>query len=1272
MSPETSGTSARRDGRDPACGAVTRQTHPLRRDPLDAIRLSRPLLHIHPASRADTLVHALGDLLVTPAADPFAREVVGVPTRGVERWLTQTLATRLGSTTTDRRDGIVANVAFPSPREIVDDAIAAATGIDRDADPWSRARMTWALLATVDAHLGEEWLAILRDHLRDSAGIAADDALPEHEAPRRLVAVRHLAGLYDRYALHRPAMLHAWARGEDVDGSGATLHPEAAWQAELWRQLRTRIDAPDPAERLDAAVATICDTSTPLDLELPPRLSLFGLTRLPPAHLAILRALAARHEVHLFLLHPSPALWEAVAARLATADHEAAATAQARREDDPTAGLARNRILASWGRDARELQVVLGAGKARVVHAHPGDGSADVPAGTLVPPDDGAAEVPAGTLLQRLQADVRADVAPPGPPRGATGDATTPDQRPLLDPTDRSVELHACHGRARQVEVLRDAILHALREDPTLEPRDVIVMCPDIETFAPLIHATFGAAGAEPTDDPDAPPDLRVRLADRALRQTNPVLGVVGRLLDLATERMTASQVLDLVDRAPVRRRFGLDDDDLARLEDWIAGTGTRWGLDAPHRAPFRLDGLVENTWRTGLDRVLVGVTMTEDGQRLVAGVLPLDDVESGAIDLAGRIAELIDRLDETVTRFQEPRTIADWATELATAADLLTATGPRDEWQRAALDRLLADLAQDAGATAEPRASVRPASVDLPPENGGASTLTAAGRDGGAAGAVAVSTDAADPLLDVGEVRALLDDALAGRSTRANFRTGHLTVCTLQPMRSIPHRVVCLLGLDDDCFPRKSPRDGDDLITADPHVGDHDGRGEDRQMLLDALLAAGDRLVITTTGNDERTNTPCPPAVPVGELLDAIDRTVRTADGTPARAQITVRHPLQPFDPRNFTPGRLTPDQPFGFDPVTLAGARALAQDRHAKPRFLSQPLDPLTDTVVELDDLVRFVEHPARAFLRRRLGVSLSERDDEVHDGLPIDLDHLEQWAIGNRMLQARLAGRTLEETIAAERARGVLPPGAMSTKVVTDLGRNVESVAAAAQQLLDLDAGERTSLDVRVTLPDGRLLSGTVPGVRGTELQLVLYSRLGPKHRLAAWVRFLALTATHPDRAITAATLGRARFGAGREATVSSARIDPLESPEGTTPADHARALLGDLVDLMDRGLSAPAPLVCATSAAYAQAVHRGFQPMRPASSAWTSTYNFDREDKDPEHRLLYGRVHPFENLVRTAPRADEQGDGWDAQQPSRFGRWALRLWTPLLDAETVVDR
>ena len=359
------------------------------------------------------------------------------------------------------------------------------------------------------------------------------------------------------------------------------------------------------------------------------------------------------------------------------------------------------------------------------------------------------------------------------------------------------------------------------------------------------------------------------------------MLGVVAELIDLVDTRLTASQVLGLADREPVRRRFRLDDDDLARMQDWVAESGIRWGLDPEHRAPFKLDSLHANTWRAGLDRMLVGVTITEDEQRLFGGVLPLDDVDSGSIALAGRLAELVDRLQAAIDALTEPKTVDEWASAIASAADELTATSSRDAWQRAELQRLLDDVGEQA-------------------KN-------------------------ASPTISLPELRSLLAERLQGRPTRSNFRTGHLTICTLVPMRSVPHRVVCLLGLDDGVFPRKAPRDGDDLMALDPRIGERDPRAEDRQMLLDALMAATDRLIITYSGNDERTNTPLPAAVPVGELLDVIDATVRTEDGTPARERVIVRHPLQPFDPRNFIRGRLVGDEPWSFDPVTLEGARAL-----------------------------------------------------------------------------------------------------------------------------------------------------------------------------------------------------------------------------------------------------------------------------------------------------------------------------------------------------------
>jgi exodeoxyribonuclease V gamma subunit len=1154
------------------------------------------VLHVHRSARADALADALAGLLAAARGDPFTPEVVAVPTRGMERWLTQWMSATLGARA-GRRDGVCANVLFPSPHRLLTDAVATATGIDPGDDPWLPERAVWTLLDVVDESLGEPWLADLTSYL-GAIDLPAD---PVRQA-RRLATVRHLAGLFDRYSLHRPQMLAAWARGDDADAVGAPLPPGGVWQAELWRRLRARIGCPDLAERAERACERLADD--PALLELPSRLSLFGLTRIPAGHLQILRALANGRDLHLFLLHPSPALWEKVAGA------PPVSAASPRRAADPTIALPANRLLASWGRDAREMQVVLTAPAAGVVDHHHASPSA---------PD---------TLLGRIQQDVRDDRPAPGAPEPGA-----PDLRRLLALEDRSIEIHSCHGRARQVEVIRDAILHTLADDPTLEPRDVIVMCPDVETFAPLIQATFGAGETAYEPDGDerpadhAPPiDLRVRLADRSLRQTNPVLGVVAQLLELAAQRLTASQMLDLADRGPVRRRFRLDDEDVTRLQDWISQAGIRWGLDAPHRAPYKLDGLDSGTWRAGLDRLLLGVTMTEDGQRRFAGVLPLDDVDSRSIDLAGRFTELVARVGQAVESLSARQSLGDWAESIAEAADALTATAGRDRWQRAELQRVLDEMVAEAGGSSAP---------ELAPA----------------------------------EVRAFLAQRLEGRPTRANFRTGHLTVCTLLPMRSVPHRVVCLLGLDDAAFPRKALRDGDDLMLDEPHLGERDPRSEDRQLLLDALLAAGERLIVTYTGNDERTNAPRPPAVPVGELLDTIDATAR-AEAGPARDRVVIRHPLQPFDPRNFTAGVIAGAEPWSFDGVALAGARALDGPRSAAPPFLIAPLPARPGVVVELADLVRFVEHPVRAFMRQRLGISLYAGADDIEDELAVELDALQRWAVGQRLLDARLRGVDERTAILAEIARGTLPPGMLGRPVINELSPIVTAIVAQA----DVEAGGLGTgltgadpVDVRVTLDDGRLVSGTVNGVSGDVLLTTTFSRVAAKHRLAAWARLLALTATSPERPFAAATVGR---GANQD-DVRTARIEPL-SPDTAGRGILAREQLQILVDLYDRGLREPLPLFSKTSAAYALAARRGQDAVAAGAKEWETEWNREHEDRELEHQLIFGGVLTFAEVLAIAPRTREAADAWAPDEDSRFGRYARRLWDGLLAQEQVSAR
>ena len=1126
------------------------------------------MLNLHRSERADVLVDALGDLLVTPLSDPLAPEIVAVPTRGVERWITQRLSHRLG-TSGSGEDGVCANIDFSSPRDLLREIVAVAYGAEPDADPWRPERSVWPIIDLIDRHGEDPALALLQAHLRAATPL---DRRGEIQPVRRFAVARHLSELFDRYSLHRPGMVRSWASATSATSATSETY---AWQAHLWQILRAEIGSPSPAERAINVAQRLVDE--PEASDLPERLSIFGLTRLPATYLEVLTALARHRDVHLWLLHPSGVLWEKVDGA------RPRATGGLRRADDPTGRVAAHPLLRSWGRDSREMQLVLAS------YGAAGGNHREVPERE-------------GSLLSRIQTAIRLDAPPPGPP--CVG---APDLRVGVDPGDRSIQIHACHGKGRQVEVMRDALLHLLDSDPTLEPRDVIVMCPDIDTFAPMIDAAFSLDAAHGGTSDSGTPQLRARLADRSVRQTNPLLAVADELLALAGSRVTASQVMDLASRAPVARRFRFDAGDLALLQRWLPATGIRWGIDADHRLPWALQKLSEGTWDAGLDRLLLGVAMAEEDGRMFSGVLPFDDVPSSEVELAGRLAELVSRLKHAMDALSGLRPVAAWVEALIKSTESLAVAEPGEAWQHEQLQRILSSAAREAaGSKAQ---------------------------------------------LCLAEIRELLDSRLEGRPTRANFRTGDLTFCTMVPMRSVPHRVIGLLGLDDGLFPRHPERDGDDLLIGDPYVGDSDPRSGDRQLLLDALLAATENLVISYSGKDERTNRVRPPAVPIAELLDVIDATARPdSEGNPARSHVVTEHPLQPFDTRNFVVGALIPASAWSHDKVQLAGSLACVNQSPARA-WPHERLPPLVDKVVQLDDLVAFVEHPVRAFLRRRLGLYLRRGADALDDDIPIDLEPLAKWAVGDRMLRAALDGIGTERAAALERARGLLPPGDLASPILDEVRPEVEALLAAAVAAGG-GTGPADSLDVHLELGDGRTLIGTVPGFRTATVLACTYSRLGPKHRIASWVRFLALSVARPEIGVSAVTIGRG----GRRA--------PQVSTFAAVAHDEAQQLLEAVVDLYDRGMREPLPLACATSEAWASARHHGGsrdEANQKAERAWKM------ESSDIEHAEVWSGRSDFDVLYRPELRPDEAAAGWPSAEKSRFASLAGRMWNPVLDHE-----
>lgn len=1013
------------------------------------------MFSLHHADRFDVLLDALARVLAPAPADPFVADVVAVPSAGV---LDAAMA-GLGI-----RHGVVANTEFVFPGALV----ARALGGSPENDPWSIDRLTWYVLEELAA--------------------APVPGMPPTTGSDAWAIARRVADLFDRYGTQRPQLVRAWATGPDdrgiySDGTSilrgdalvaGELGPAHAWQALLWRRVRSRIGVPSPPERLPALLEQLSNGEVePL---LPHRVCVFGLASLSPTMLAVLSALAVQREVHLFVQVPSPAAWASSPHRLGAG--------QVRNEVDVTASVA-HPLLASWGRPALESRALIRAVRDVV----------EIDEGAAVAPD------PRTSVLAAVQHDLRNDVKP--------------HLRAGLDAADGSMQIHACHGETRQLEVLRDALGHLFANDSSLAPHDVLVLCPDLERFAPLVAAVFSRG--------DLP--IPVRVGDRSLTTEDPLARALVSVLSLASGRASLSEMLSFVQMIPVRLARGWSIDDVERLTEWCMELGARWGLDAGFRTEWEVPAEISNgTWRQVVDRLLAGIAMPAPTPRAVpGGTAPFDHVAAEHIPLIGGLADLVARLADLHDDLQHPRPIGAWVELLHELVDGFCEAERDEQWRLQALHADLDDLE---------RAAIRP--------------------DGSACGIQ----------LPLADVVALLRATLGERAGRPRLRSGAVTVTSLVPQRSVPARVVCILGLDDGAV-RSGVFDGDDVLGLRPCVGERHPRYESRHLLLDAVLAAQDRLIITCTGADLTTNKSVPFVVALSELLDVVGATVTltAAGGDPHEgAPIVVRHPRHGFDERLLVGEGLTPmvGGPFTFDRRALdaavarrsAGAESAADE--SSPWAVSDP-GPLATVSVDVESLVAALVNPSRYFLRERLGITLPSDVEAIDDSIPLGIDPLHYWRLGTDLLEARRIGGSVEQWRSAMFLDGNLPPGAIGAAVLDRVETEVDKMVEAATEWGVPLAGSGT-----VPLSSGRA-SGAITGVSKNRLVVVRFTKPRESQHLAAALRLALLQIQEPHRDWEAVLIFRP--GSSKKATSVGLRIAGA-AEERTQNAEQFVALATEL--------------------------------------------------------------------------------------------------------------
>lgn len=1020
------------------------------------------MLQVFQSNRLEVLVTLLAEQIKLPVDDNiFAAETVMVHSPGMSQWLKLKLA---------EHNGIAANIDFPLPSSFIWRLYQKLLqGVPAES-PFNKDKMSWRIYELLPARLDQVEFIAVSQYLAAKKPISQQQ--PEQqlsfEQLRRFQLAEKIADVFDNYLMYRQHWLEHWQEGfNDLpeDGSSDDIKDQE-WQAILWRDLVQDIEqsyqsnteeSPLSRAHMHQLLLDQLRSSDNLKSELPERLFVFGISTLPKAQLEVLQALGEHIDVQIMWLNPCSLFWgdilsDKTLARISAKDAKQGLIAQTNIEKKEQYFIVGNPLLASWGKVGRDYL--------------------DNLARAEIDMTDIFIETEANSLLQAIQRDIlnleyRGEQSPLSPAQ-----IHSDFGKRLVDLNDDSILIHSCHSQIRELEVLRDKLLGWFEQDPNLQPKDILVMVPDVEQYAPFIDSVFAKRGQKTNEF------IPYTIADRGGLLENPLLSTFNQLLLLPSSRFNVSELVDHLEVPALMSRFELSDADLVLVKHWISDCQIKWAKSAQHKENWNLPEIELNTWTYGLKRMLLGLAISEQG--VWQDILAYQHIEGLNAQILGKLLNYFSFLLELEQQLSEEKSIQNWHVTIAHIVDFL-------------FDQQAQDLSTQITVQ-----KIREANQQLL----GYQITEPDGKFG-------------YRLLQHYFVNSLNESGVVQR-----FLAGSMNFCTLMPMRSVPFNIVCVLGLNEGDYPRQVDPISFDLVGLNqPRKGDRSRKHDDRYLFLEALVSARQKLHLSYIGQSSKNNNVMVPSVILSELMDYIEQSFVLPDAIKhsVTTSITIQHKLQPFNPKYFSSDRRLPHyQSFDQDWYELANHNETEKSEQVPSAVIRVERTETIQQIigkelVDISDFIEFSVHPIRYFYRRVLDVKLELSEQELSDHEVFSHDGLDRFTTLSQLIDnALLHKSTKVETYLRS---GHFPTQKWGEKLFQDYQAQATELAEHVHQLFG-DNSDISLISVDYQQHPQINLQGQLAVIEQHGLCHSFELRAGdirPQDKLTAWLHHLIKSAS-----------------------------------------------------------------------------------------------------------------------------------------------------------------